>query len=278
MLIECKEYDKNFTLDDIKTAVGKHYAQPIPETAPLEPNHEGTEAVTLTSQYLSEKYRNQTEAELEILEAHTQELEKGKVLGTCVKSGLTKSKVESTLVSYMRAMNTFNKFEFACIYGQGGSWYDVCAGENVEKLDMKKWKKEVMSFASLPPPVKKATPVSVAAHVQRVTTVKNALKSLINDQCRTSYENVPWKDLVRGEDLDELLRVEAIDTSRRIVVDGWPLTDFELRNFLLRGNLTRVERSYNQLRFRMINPLAEPSSPVVQPSDLIVQPSDMKVP
>ncbi|KAI7878531.1 uncharacterized protein EV154DRAFT_576422, partial [Mucor mucedo] len=143
MLIECNEYDENFTLDDVKAAVGKHYAQLIPEvenpralskynvfchlqkTAPLEPNHEGTEAVTLTSQYLSEKYRNQTEAELEILEAHTQELEKGKLMGTYVKSGLAKSKVESTLVSFMRAMNTFNKFEFACIYGQGESWYDV---------------------------------------------------------------------------------------------------------------------------------------------------------
>ncbi|KAG2200170.1 hypothetical protein INT47_012451 [Mucor saturninus] len=98
-----------------------------------------------------------------------------------------------------------------------------------------------MSFASSPPPVKNATPVSVAAHVQKVTTVKNAL----NDQRRTSHENVPWKDLVKGEDLDELLRLEALDkaivTSRRIVVDGWPLTDFELRNFLLREKMLLTE-------------------------------------
>ncbi|KAI7863925.1 uncharacterized protein EV154DRAFT_534435 [Mucor mucedo] len=203
----------------------------------------------------------------------------------------------------MRAMNTFSKFEFACIYGQGESWYDVVAGgkhilfffwaivniyykENVEKLDIKKLKKEVMSFASPPPPVKKGSYMILVKLLLSLwlRTSKELLRPRMlsrassvrlnqkNSNCLSKFIMQMTNDLVRGEDLDELLRVEAlgeaIDTSRRIVVDGWPLIDFELRNFLLRGNLTRVERSYNQLRFRMINPLAEPSSPVVEPSDM----------
>ncbi|KAI7889828.1 uncharacterized protein EV154DRAFT_513003 [Mucor mucedo] len=172
LLVMCKNLGNTATMNTIQEAIGRHYISEIPvmekhrsvnpynvfcqqektranaeklavENSFTETSSVEDSLVSLTPRILSERYKSQTEDDMETLGEMTSSVEAGKGYENLLRSGMTKTKIRSTLMNYITAMHRFHDTETAVIFGSGKSWSSIAVGENVEKADLQRWRKEV---------------------------------------------------------------------------------------------------------------------------------------
>ncbi|KAG2193061.1 hypothetical protein INT47_012135 [Mucor saturninus] len=257
LFLKCREVVEDITMDEVMGMLDQKYHQVAPaleksrvvnkynvfchqeKIRSLDASNDAAPAVSLTSQYLSEKYREQTDEQIKELDYTVQTMERSNHLEITGKSKPTKAGARKILMNYLVTLNTSYGIEFAGVLGEDKHWEVISIGSNLLGMNLRKWKKEVINYVH-----PKAVPK--------------------DDQCGTLLAKVPWKDMVKSEDLEAILGREAllesaVDTSKRIVVSNWPLASFELTKVVLRGNLKLVEEIFPRLQFRMTSQIDESS-------------------
>ncbi|KAI7887933.1 uncharacterized protein EV154DRAFT_484577 [Mucor mucedo] len=270
------------TLDDIKAALGKRHDEGLPvpdrprainrfnvfcqqekeksieketlvqlasfdkDTGIGEIAGEQTVASGLTTQILVAKYRNLTEIEAETLDAKVVSLSNIRRMESRVNSGLTVRESLAIFRIYIDTLNSLYGYEVACVFGRAKSWRILSVGENVGSMDLERWKKEAYLHVNPKPFEKVPIHPSVVIFNQRVSQAKEALRNSINEQCQTTRDTVPWKHMVKIEDL----RGKVL-TGNNVIVENCPLDNCDHKSFMKRANFVKVEANLSQLKFKL---------------------------
>ncbi|KAG2191506.1 hypothetical protein INT47_005120 [Mucor saturninus] len=282
----CKNLGNTATISIIQEAIGKHYISEIPllekhravnsynvfcqqerarvnaeklavENSFTETSSVDDSFVSLTPRILSERYKSQTEEDMEVLKEMVSSAEEGKGCESALKSGLTNPMIRKTFMNYLTAMHHFHDMETAVIFGSGKSWGSIAVGENIEKAVLQRWKKEVRMLVN---PViiedkkgkckleNKATRNTAAAKEQtrQITEVKDAIRTLLNAQCGTSYNVLHWSKMVKAETLGAVVPLLKLS-----VVKNWPLDHFDVLEIKKARNIRKIKASLSCLEFRL---------------------------
>ncbi|KAI7876318.1 uncharacterized protein EV154DRAFT_577262 [Mucor mucedo] len=312
LLVMCKDLGNTATMSAIQEAIGRHYISEIPlmekhrsvnpynvfcqkerarvnaeklavENSFTETSSVDDSFVSLTPSVLSERYKSQTEDDMEVLEEMVSNVQAGKGYENLLRSGMTKAKVRTTFINYITAMHRFHGTETAVIFGSGKSWDSVAVGENVEKADLQRWRKEVRILVNPISMAQKARNTAAALEQSKeIKEVKDAIKAKLNAQCGTSYNVLHWNKMVKAETLGAV-----VPLLKFIVVKNWPLDHFNFLEIKKAHNIRKIKGSLDCLEFRLTRHFNSrlamltsdvPSATISEPSvEASTEPSGMAV-
>ncbi|KAI7896002.1 uncharacterized protein EV154DRAFT_493141 [Mucor mucedo] len=270
------------SLDENRAAIARHDVSAVPviekprninaynafcqqeKTKILKNTTEEVPAVPLASQILFKRYKNLTEGEHETLATTVQEMNNGSEVQTSKNTDLILARMKSTLKKFLAIMNAYDGTESAMGFGRNRPWKAIAVGENVEKMDLKKWRKEIKQNLNPGFNAKKARIVAASlVHSKRIAAVKESIKKLIYDQCGTTHAVVPWKKMVRVEDIGTFTK-----NNKCLVVKNWPIDNFIPKEIKKAHNLTLIESNLCRLEFELIS--IPDQSTFTEPTDMLV--------
>ncbi|GAA5797631.1 hypothetical protein HPULCUR_003022 [Helicostylum pulchrum] len=128
------------------------------------------------------------------------------------------------------------------------SYLKLSVGENFTNVNLEPLKVEVdRVFGKLEKQKqKKSVPEYVLKNNVKVMAVKESVRILMNAQCGTIFQRMPWKGMIKAEVYAQTSPGDELLLSKYIIVENWPLQTCEAREVVKPISLAAFEGLLSQ--------------------------------